>query len=284
MVLGAAAPVYATNDAGFAADSACVAVYLFEDGLTDSKGDNDLTQTVNSTIGYSTTKMEGAKSGDFESGDAVKDQAQITDAACGAGMPCKSGTTNRTISVCAWVWTESIPTGNDQVWRIAGKHLDEDAGRGWQMSLTQTDGVDKFRVRFGQTNATEGDAAQTVVLAPTTAFALSQWYHLAFTCDASGNYRLTIYDGTAAQRTTATGTLTLGALSVSTADLWVGYQSSVNYPWDGRIDELCIFNDVLTADEIDAIRAGTYAGPAAAGGPSGTFAPGFAAGFGDGWL
>jgi hypothetical protein len=50
-------------------------------------------------------------------------------------------------------------------------------------------------------------------------------------------------------------------MSVDTEALVIGrgmsHLTPVNY-WDGLLDEIVIFNDVLTANEIDSIRMGIY--------------------------
>jgi hypothetical protein len=49
------------------------------------------------------------------------------------------------------------------------------------------------------------------------------------------------------------------ALNVESADFWLG-MSAVAGVWafDGYMDEVVIFNRILTDDEIDEIRGGTF--------------------------
>jgi hypothetical protein len=87
-----------------------------------------------------------------------------------------------------------------------------------------------------------------------------QWYHLAMTYDdTTKTYRIRCYDQEADVASERTGSFA-NNIAVTKADIRIGASPVLaegNY-LDGLMDECAVFNDVLTAVEIDKIRQGTY--------------------------
>jgi hypothetical protein len=97
-----------------------------------------------------------------------------------------------------------------------------------------------------------------------TLMVTGRWYHFAATFDDSTKaYLLRIWDDTASALlgTDLTGTAT-NNIYVGDGTMYIGARNGANQTYDGLLDELVYFNDILSTAEIDAIRAGTYVGGA----------------------
>lgn len=236
----------------FLSDSNCKALWRFETGAltVDSIGSNTLT-AVGSPAATSTCK-EGVAACDFERGDL--DYFNIADASLDNGFPLKNGDTNKKISVCFWVKPESIAPESDW-WVIFYKG--EPTYYSIVISTYTTGGSGYFQLGIGNTN---GGAWEYINHA--SALTIGRWYHVGITFENSTKaYRIRIWDDTAG--TLLGGAETTGVstnnISVGAGPLRVGLGqvSSAGY-YDGIVDELVVFSDILTAAEIDQIRAGTY--------------------------
>jgi hypothetical protein len=221
----------------FSSDANCVALWRFENGAltTDSKGSNTLTASASAPTADTTNKKEGGASADFE-----KDNSQyysIADASLSAGFPCKNGTTNRTFSVCVWAKFETTSSNHTFIFK-----------NGYWLRLSST------KVQVCINNGGWQVFEHTAVLVT------GRWYHIGMTYEDTGKtYRIRVWDDTAGALAAAdkTGTGT-GSIVVDTTVVTIGGSTGGGWLFDGLMDEMVVCKDVLTADEIDQIRAGTY--------------------------
>jgi len=106
------------------------------------------------------------------------------------------------------------------------------------------------------------DSGQTVRV-DSPVLNLGQWYHIAATWDANSLkmyingalYATTNNTSHIAARALATGDLFLGAQTITTSGGWGGgwgggSRTTYNWPFDGLLDEVYLYNRVLTAAEI----------------------------------
>ena len=229
----------------FSNDADCVAVWNLESGAlgVDSKGANTLTN--NGVTADIATFKQGAASGDFELSEA--DRLSITDAALDAGFPLKSGDSNKKISACGWFRPESLPASTTY---LLAKYSTTDNKRSVAFTVAA---AAQFRLAIGHTG---GTAFESITM-DTLTMVTGNWYHWAFTYDdATRAYRIRCrQDGQAAIELTGNFT---NQISVTDAPFTLGaYGSGVSFS-DGLIDEVVVFKDILTSDEIDQIYAGTY--------------------------
>ncbi len=101
-----------------------------------------------------------------------------------------------------------------------------------------------------------------------TVLARDQWYHLAATYTPSQSMKIYINGGTVETKQTSTS---VGALHNGSAPLWVGAQNttSADRLFPGQIDEVAVYDKVLTAGQVSAHYAAAGAAafdPAAIGG------------------
>jgi len=240
----------------FSADPNCKALWRFEDGVltADSKGGNTLTAgeaTANTTL-----YKEGGASAEFN--DRF-DKFSIADADLDAGFPLKDGDSNKKFSIAFWARMTSLPnTGearNCFMKYTAGEHC-------IIVKAHNFGGVTSFGFQI----STDGISYDESYF-HASAIAAEIWYHVSVTYQASdGAYRIRVWDDDAQAILGVDKTGTAGDIHVDSAPVYISGVAD-NSTMLGQFDEMVIFDDVLTADEIDQIRAGTYGGaPPAAGG------------------
>ena len=275
VVLLLAPVVRAAND--FSDDSNCKALWRFESGAltTDSKGTNTLTDTSGTgSVTASATHQEGDYSADFE--ESSTQEFTIADGSLDTGFPLKNGDTNKKISVCCWVRFESLPGPGES--RYVWSKYDTVAGtRSLALAVYNGAGNIEFTLYQGHTTGGDGEYESDLYEAanPSTA----TWYHVAVTYDDSTKgSRIRVVDSGGTMLgggPDATHTFT-NAINVEDADWVIGSRSNsaATTFHDGLIDEMVVFDDVLSVGEIDAIRNGTYGSH-----ESEPFDPGFDPGF-----
>lgn len=230
----------------FSGDVNCVALWKFDNNADDSKGGNDLT-SINSPTYDSGDKKEGTHSIDLEHSSVQ--YCTIADADLDAGFPGKNGTSEQSFSVCVWVkieqhWTQGIVSKYAE--NTYSYCLFSDASGNLYFNIGYNNGASFSGIIFD------------------TSLDLGKWYHIGIVYDASTNgMKIRIWDDDAGDflDSNKTGTAD-GDMSPDTAPFEIGryFEADVR-AFDGRIDEVPFFNDVLSDDEIDEIRAGTYRTP-----------------------
>ncbi len=245
LLLAALAPARAAND--FSRDSHCKALYRLEAGAltTDSMGSNTL---ANHGVTSTAAHEEGSDAGSFASANSA--YGTIPDASLAGGFPLKSSDTNKKISVTFWCCASTLPVSGEQRGLVTKNKLGKQS---FAAVVYNSAGMTCFVMRTGRsgTNSYEGHVLSSLRVAS------GKWYHVGMTYqDSDRAFRIRVWDDSAQQvyETTGTGT---GTINVKDADFELGRTLAANY-WNGYIDEVAVFDDVLTADEIDQIRQGTY--------------------------
>lgn len=233
-------------------DPSAKSLYSFESGsfTDDSIGNNDLTNSgvATDTVYY----KEGNASGDWESGDG--DYMYVSNSNLDGGHPFKYGYAGKTFSVCAWFGAESFDGVNRRY--IVNSYAIEANGRSFSMSI---DTDNRLRISLGFDSGND-----YVQIKHGTALSALRWYHACATYDDDTKLAtIRIWDDTAQA---IVGTDVSDSTSMvdktwysANVNLSIGAISSLNGSYfDGRLDEIVIFDDVLNNDEIDQIRRGNY--------------------------
>jgi len=233
----------------FGSDENCVALWSFENDLTDSVGGNDLAVEDSSDF-ESTLVKEGSYSNRYYNYATV---TSILDADLDAGFPFKNGDTNLTMSVCFWarIWGAAASLSTGEHYYYMSKM--SESGGSWAI------GIECTGAEYGQVNFYwwDGEAIQSVNLTSVTIYE-DLWYHIGVTYDGNDqSYRIRVYDEDGDAVYEVTGT-TGDAIAASTTELCATGLSDDAGILACYIDELVMFNDVLTADEIDQTRSGEY--------------------------
>jgi len=231
-------PFQGDND--FSGDANAVALYSLNDGAltTDTLGTNTLTN--NNTVTNNTSEyMEGDASGDFEFDEG--EYMSCADADLDADFPLEDDNATLDLSITAWIKFESL-VDYSYVW---GKYADAAGDRSLGLFMTSNDTLCLI---------TSDNAEYQCHGTP---MVIDRWYHVAVTKQEYA-YRIRIYDNTAEAMhgTDRTGVFT-NAMVNSDAAWQIGSRGAARY-FDGEIDEVVVFKDILTVQEIDQIRNGSY--------------------------
>ncbi len=239
----------------FSGDPNCVALWRFEDspGFTvDSQGSNDLTN--DGADEENTYYKEGSQSAKFVNSN--NDSMTIADADQDAGFPWRyadGGSVEKSYSINFWMRFITLPSViGSYIYFISKAKLN---GSILNCFSIASDGSNKLIFLKGYNS---GASYEIVTFG--TAFEVDKWYQIGVTYDSSTKgYCLRVWDDTANDflDSDLTGNFT-NATDLVDVPLHLGRRHS-NYGWlDGYLDELVIFNRVISTDEIDAIRNGTF--------------------------
>ncbi|MDY6852013.1 MAG: LamG-like jellyroll fold domain-containing protein [Thermodesulfobacteriota bacterium] len=229
---------------GLLTDPNCVALYNFASGAltTDSKGTNDLTN-VNGV--NECTAIKGIGCADFE-----KDNNQYfsrADTLLSDDFPLKSGTENNKISVCSWVKPESMSA--DGV--VFSKFRWSNQTKSFAITI-KTNGFVELKIGY--------DTLAEVVCTFGTALTVGKLYHVGVTYDGDTKEgRIRIFDNAAGDQL-GVDAINTGAqvINIRDASVMIGAWDLGLSTIDAQLAEMPIFNDILTPDEIDKIRQGTF--------------------------
>ena len=235
----------------FQADPNCVALWTFEEEtlVKDVKGTNHLEN--NGVTAKIDDFKEGAACADFEA--MQHDWMSIDDDDLSLDFPTRSGTTQPgyKISICYWMKLESYSFAGTMI----SKYLITTDDRSWRFWINT--GKNELSVSLGKKLGDDFDSY--LMDAPEKNLALNTWYHVAFTYDdATRNYRVRIWDDATQTIYHDVEGVTFWNVSVTDAPLVFGDMLLQSTYFDGQLDEVAVFKDVLTELEIDQIRQGAY--------------------------
>jgi len=234
----------ALND--FSGDARCAALWRFESGLStrDSKGANTLTA-------YNTPTEDLV---DFKEGAccavmtlASSEYFAIADAALAAGFPLKSGDATKVFSACLWFKATSFPAAGGI---ILSKR---DSSTKWTFILsTWASGALYLYWVYNS-----GGASHALNIGYT--LVTGRWYHIGLAIDGvNKTLYVRIWDDTAGAVVKEISFTPTNALYVSNAAFGIGASGTGEAPINGKMDEVVVFNALLTSTEIDLIRSGAF--------------------------
>jgi hypothetical protein len=233
----------------FGLDSDCVALWKLEEDalITDSIGSNYF-----SNVGTPTSELVDYKEGDgcasFDGSSALK----IVDGDLDTDFPLKNGDTNKKISVSCWVKFNTLPVGGGTDF-IISKWSSLPSSRSFCINIYETGGSVHFRMSLGYNSGSSSDGYPDLSFAVQTGV----WYHVGATYqDSDQAYKMRVWDDTSQVTHDISGTAS-HAINVENAEFSLGRMYNGYYLY-GLLDEVAVFKDVLTLDEIDAIRNGSY--------------------------
>jgi len=225
----------------FSQDPSCKALWLMDDGglLTDTIGTNTLVD--HGGVAQSVDCKVGVKCGSFGSGTWLgRDDADL-----GIGFPLKASDTVKNISVCFWCKRSSKAE-----YSVFSK---SNYATGAILDIAIANADEKLQILLGYNS---GSSYQTIKHG--LVMGLATWYHVGVTYeDSTKAYRMRVWDDTASICWDTAGTAS-NNINVEASNISVGSDGDGGYEFEGLIDEVVIFNDILTVDEIDEIRRGVY--------------------------
>ena len=232
----------------FSGDSDCKALWRLESGAlgTDSKGGNDLTP-VNTPTEDTVDYKEGSCCGVFV--EASNQRLYIADADLDAGFPLKNGDTTKLISFSCWFKPDTI----DSYCVIVGKKDWANSKVSLALCITNAGLLFvSYGYQAGQYELADGIASLTA----------DRWYHATVIVDGSSvenaKVKVRLYDSVTETATTYGWWYPNWALYVTDVAWAIAGSYGGTDPFDGKVDEVVVFDRLLTEDEADEIRSGTY--------------------------
>jgi hypothetical protein len=227
----------------FSADTDCVALYRFESGAlnADSKGSNTLTD--NGIAASTADKKEGGACGDF-AGVSSKNMV-LANAGMASTFPFKSDLTNDKMTVCGWFKVDTYTNNACLFIKGATGHL----SLGLMLFVATGN-------KLSWWTSTDGTNKSGLVCSP--AMYTGRWYHFGATYDnATHTKHLRVWDDTAGSVIYSNSSS--GSVDVHTyaSDFEIGGDPA-NNAFDGLVDELVVFKDILSDAEIDQVRQKQY--------------------------
>ena len=176
------------------------------------------------------------KSGSAMTFDGVNDHVNVTN----SNSINFGASTDFTLS--AWIKRDSKTGQSENI--ILFKGTAEGNTKGYYISGR---GAGDDRLRFGISNDTGGFAANNVQFDGNTQVAMGEWHHITVTADRDGN--ATIYiDGI---KESTRNISTVGNIDISSKNLVIGAVNPGTWRFDGTIDDVKIWNRVLSDTEIN---------------------------------
>ncbi|MFZ3031617.1 MAG: LamG domain-containing protein [Candidatus Moraniibacteriota bacterium] len=152
------------------------------------------------------------------------------------------------LTYAAWVYQDSLAVNK----AITAKWTYQTQGS-WAI---QTDFTTNTKLQvFIPTSLTDSGSGASATT-PTSSWSAGVWHHVVFIYDGSqgtDTNRLQVYIDGISQTLTFVGTMPT-SMQASTAAVKIGqFGGTLNRPWNGKIDEVRIYNRALTAAEIAAL-------------------------------
>jgi len=235
----------------FTTDPHCVALWKFENNtlVVDSIGSNDL---ENNGVTVQTGDFkEGAGCADFKVGQS--DWMSIDDADLSAKFPTKSGGGSVQMSLCFWMKPRGFPFGSTMI----SKYLMLTDDRSWRVFMRATGSNGYLKLALGKAGGDNFDEYKFD--APEQQFPRDRWYHVAFTYkEADRSFHVRVWDDTAGIVLYDHVGIAASRMAVTDAPLILGGIPLRSEYYDGLLDEVVVFDDILTTQQIDQIRQGSY--------------------------
>ena len=253
LVLLMGAPAWAVND--FTGDANVVAHYTFTgaDPWDDQSGNGNHLYWQFRPLLQTTGEQEGDACCDMES--ASDHYLYLADADLSGGFPGKNGTSNSTFSVTSWVKLESLPTAGTPDYdlrTIVGKL--QTAKYSWACTAGNNGGSTYQRLRIGYSGGSSVEDLDNTGVG----LSADTWYHLFWSYNGSTKaYQMQVRTtgGTVYQ---SSGTAT-NNMNIEDSLLEIGRTvGDAIAEMDGLLDELTVFNDVISFTDANTIAAGSY--------------------------
>ncbi len=247
--------------------------YYYQVRAWNDKGDSGYSPPANATTDEVTAGRQGHWKFNETSGTNANDETANSNDGAMAGGPewtagkiasglrfdggddvvnCQSGDTLdnlAAISVCAWIKADTM--GGSGLGRIVQKGLGGNPAAGWRLIVWNSSNPRiEFAADYATTDLTRDSAAGAV--------STGVWRHVTATWTGSAtatNAKIYVDGIDVSARTGRNGAGARG--SDGTASLYIGNASTGSVGFDGVLDDVRVYNRVLTANEILAIhRAG----------------------------
>lgn len=239
------------------ASSTLYGLYHFESGAvsTDSDGGTGTLSTVGglpTADGTNYRATDGSYSAYFdESNDALR-----TDTLLGAGNPLKNATGEHDFSITLWLRFDSM---DNFIEYPISKYNATNGERQFGFNITSSSASSVPRITYGYTNSTTGDSFTYVCDDSGYTVLAERWYFVHISFAASTNtFHLRMWDDTASSWAVDETEVTAHAPDWGTADLTLMRRDGGTDRITGNLDELTIWDSVVSDSDANLIRIGCY--------------------------
>jgi len=246
------------------------ALWLFETGsmlLDETDNNNDWVlyaeDSIFPIVVDTDNKIEGVSSLKLYQyyGNDASPQLRIQDAALSTDFPYKTDRTNNEFTICFWmkhhaVWDPGDPHPEDEYWThgyIFQKYASSYNRFGIHMEWWD-DVITKGELRFVHFTDEGGTTEQYPKFKN---FVPDKWYHVAVTYKP-GEYRIRVFDNDAEAQLGVDVTGVAGTIKENAGFIQMIRTRTYGTNSTTYLDEMVVFNRVLSVADIDAIRNGTY--------------------------
>lgn len=225
-----------------------VALWRFEptDFVNDSVGKNHLT---NDGAAIETTdRREGAGCANLKAGE--RDSLTIYDDWLSTNFPARNGDPNVVMTLCFWMKPRSFPFNGT----VISKYQIATDTRSWRLYFGS---VPAYHLRLGLGRRTGEEFTDYPFSQTSELLVANHWYHVAYSYRASDRYyHVRIWDATDNVLRVEREAIATAPMAVTNAPIVLGNTPLESSYFDGLLDEVAVFNSILTSSQIDKIRRG----------------------------
>ncbi len=226
-----------------------VALWRFEGTTTftdDSVGKNHLTND-GATL-ETTDRKEGAGCANIKAGE--RDSLSIYDDYLSTNFPTRKNDPNVVMTLCFWMKPRSFPFNAT----VISKYQIATDARSWRLYFGS---LPAYHLKLGLGRGSGDEFTDYPFNQTTELLVANHWYHVAFTYRGSNRYyHVRVWDGTDnVLRIDREGTAT-APMALTNAPIILGNTPLESSYFDGLLDEVAVFNQVLTSGQIDKVRRG----------------------------
>lgn len=235
-----------------AGENGCVAAWLFESATL-----NEDATTNNYDLTAAGTPSADTDVGDFQQGassayfDGATDYYTLAEAALSAGYPLQQGSATKNMTIAAWIKVDTLPaSGNYGV--VYSKYT---ASADTVDYAVYTDaGGTRMRWRVGYNGGSNWETEEIMEAEVYGWITADTWYHVALTWNDATKAWIAYRNGAAL----ANATCTNAAYNTESSAVGIGGRSDGTSLLTGWLDEVVLFNQVLTPTQIGYLYDGTY--------------------------
>ncbi|MCL4405315.1 MAG: DUF2341 domain-containing protein [Patescibacteria group bacterium] len=200
---------------------------------------NSLDSSGNNNNGTDSNVTYGAAYGEYGQGASFNGSSSGISLGAPSSLTSLSGSS--IVQFAAWIYLKAVPTSGNRFYII---RQGQESTSMWGMSVLSPDGTNAYLTFRSAAPGQNGREQMS-----NTAITLNTWHFV--TAEAQGGTATaTLYiDGVQQSLTLADGSNANYVFSSSSANIYIGRDSSGNY-WNGYIDEVRVYNRVLSSTEI----------------------------------
>lgn len=148
-------------------------------------------------------------------------------------------------SATCWIYIENLPNLDPRVLYLSSLYA-----KNYDLSIMgKGQGSDSMKINLSNYNSTSFN----FTILSNVKLTRSKWYHIAFTIDALNNSTILYVDGNLVGSTNQVPVIPTSS-TITSQIFTIGNHDAANWGFDGKIDDVGVWNRILTAQEINALH------------------------------